>query len=41
VSDATAAHLVFQCREPRVKFSGAVKGVHLVKCIRLDTIMQP
>jgi hypothetical protein len=38
VNDATAAHLVFQCRKPSVEFSGAVKSALAVDCIRVDTL---
>jgi len=29
MSDTGAAYFVFQCREPRVEFDGAVKDVHV------------
>lgn len=40
VDDPGATHFVFQGDESSVEFLGALKSVHALNCIRLDTITQ-
>ena len=40
MEDPGATDSVFQASKPRVEFLGALKDVHAIQCIRMDTAMQ-